>query len=192
MREAMHISELQLRQQAQLDQSNSFVTTKAGRVVNTRLLGQDDAPLLVDFFGRLSERTRRLRFSKPGGDETLAWREATRLAQRDSQADTTLLGTVYEDGQERAVALVQVARIDATMAEIAAVVRDDYQNEGLGRALCRMATQLAMARGVRTLQFMTQAENKMVQRLIRSMGVPYTAEIRYGEVTMVVQLTGAA
>ena len=160
----------------------------------TRLLGQDDAPLLVDLFGRLSERTRRLRFSKPGGNEALAWREANRLAQHDSQANTTLLGTVYEDGQERAVALVQVARInaDATMAEIAAVVRDDYQNDGLGREICRLATQLAMARGVRALQIMTQAENKMVQRLIASMGVPYTAEIHYGEVTMVVQLTGAA
>jgi RimJ/RimL family protein N-acetyltransferase len=187
----VHTTEHQSPQLATLGHSNSFVTTKTGRVVSTRLLGREDAPLLVDLFSRLSERTRWLRFSKPRSNDEVVWREANRLVQSDSQADTNLVGLVREEGQDRAVALVQVVRVDATMAEIAVVVRDDYQNEGLGRAICRLAAQLAITRGVRTLQILTMAENRVVHWLVRSMGVPYTAQVRRGEVTIFVQLTGA-
>lgn len=187
----IHTTGHQSLQGPSLEHSNSFVTTKTGRVVSTRLLGREDAPLLVDLFSRLSERTRRLRFSKPRSDDEVIWREASRLVQSDPHADTNLIGLVREDGQDRAVALVQVVRVDATMAEIAVVVRDDYQNEGLGRAICRLAAQLAMTRGVRTLQILTMAENKVVQWLVRSMGAPYTAQVQRGEVTILVQLTGA-
>jgi GNAT superfamily N-acetyltransferase len=84
-----------------------------------------------------------------------------------------------------------VVRVDATVAEIAAVVRDDYQNEGLGRAVCRLAIQVAAARGVRTLQILTLAENRVVQWLVRGMGLPYTAQMGRGELTILVQLAGA-
>lgn len=163
-------------------------TRKSGRWVQIRHLRRDDAPLLVEMFTRLSARTRWLRFATPRADARLAWREANRLVQRDGDSDTMLLGTVWEDGVERVVALVQVMRLDAIRAEIAAVVRDDYQNEGLGSMLCQRATQIAMERGVRILHLVTQAENRMVQRLIRSAGVPFTTEMRYGEIAMTIQL----
>jgi RimJ/RimL family protein N-acetyltransferase len=184
-------TEHQPSQPAILEYRNSLMTTKTGRTVITRLLGREDTPLLVDLFSRLSERTRRLRFSKLRSDDEVVWREANRLVQRDPQADTTLVGIVREDGQDRAVALVQVMRVDATVAEIAAVVRDDYQNEGLGRAVCRLAMEVAAARGIRTLQILTLAENRVVQRLVRGMGLPYTAEMGHGELTILVQLAGA-
>jgi GNAT superfamily N-acetyltransferase len=169
-------------------QGEMIQTRKSGRWVRVRHLCRDDAPLLVEMFMRLSARTRWLRFATPRGDEVLAWREANRLVQRDGHSDTMLLGTVWEDGIERAVALVQVMRLDAIRAEIAAVVRDDYQNEGLGGILCRRATQIAMERGVRILHLVTQAENRIVQRLIRSAGMPFTTEMRYGEIAMTIQL----
>ena len=183
-------TEIQLAQPTLLEIGESLVTTKTGRRVVARLLGGADAPLLVDLFSRLSERTRWLRFSKPHGSEELAWREATRLVCCDAPADTTLVGVVREGGEERAVALIQMVRVDQTVAEVAAVVRDDYQNDGVGKALCRLAAQVAMGRGVRTLQILTQAENRMVQWLVRSTGVAYTAELRHGELAMTIQLPG--
>ena len=183
-------TEIQLQQPALLEIGESLVTTKTGRTVAARLIGGADAPLLVDLFSRLSERTRWLRFSKPRGSEELAWREATRLAWCGASADTTLLGVVCEDGEERAVALVQMVYVEQTVAEVAAVVRDDYQNDGVGKALCRLAAQVAAGRGVRTLQILTRAENRMVQWLVRSTGAAYTAELRHGELTMTVQLPG--
>jgi len=165
-----------------------FVTTKTGRAVTARPLDREDASLLVDLFNRLSERTRRLRFSKPRSSAELVWHEARRLAKSDPPADTTLVGVVREEGEDRAVALVQIVRVGATIAEIAAVVRDDYQNEGLGKAICRLAAQVAMARGVRTLEILTQAENKAVQWLVRSSGLAYTSEMRRGDVTILLHL----
>jgi acetyltransferase len=182
-------TEIELQQPALLEIGESLVTTKTGRTVVARLIGRADAPLLVDLYNRLSERTRWLRFSKPHGSEELAWREATRLA-RCGAADTTLLGVVCEDGEERAIALVQMVCVEQTVAEVAAVVRDDYQNDGVGKALCRLAAQVAAGRGIRTLQILTRAENRMVQWLVRSTGAAYTAELRHGELTMTVQLSG--
>ena len=174
-----------------LGQGESRLTTKTGRTVTTRSLGCGDAPLLVELFDRLSERTRRLRFSKPRSTDEIVWREAARISNCRSQADTTLVGVVQEDGEDRFVAVVQVVPVGASVAEVAAVVRDDYQNDGVGRAICRLAAEVAMTRGVKTLQILTQAENKVVQWLVRSMGVPYTAEVRHGEVTLLVDLPTA-
>ena len=182
------ITELQFERPALLEADEHIVTTKTGRTIVARPVGRTDAPLLVDLFSRLSERTRWLRFSKPHGSPELAWREAKKLVGGDGRRDTTLVGVVCEAGQERVVALVQMVRVEETVAEVAAVVRDDYQNDGVGKALCRLAAQIAAARGIRTLQILTQAENRMVQWLVRSMGAAYTAEMRHGELSMTVQL----
>jgi GNAT superfamily N-acetyltransferase len=183
-------TEIQLGQPALLETGERTVTTKTGRTIVARLIDDADAPLLVDLYSRLSEHTRWLRFSKPHGSEALAWREATRLIGSDTRGDTTLVGVVCEGGEERVVALVQMVRVEDTVAEVAAVVRDDYQNDGVGKALCWLAAQTAAARGIRKLQILTRAENRMVQWLVRSMGVAYTAEMRQGELTMTVQLPG--
>ena len=184
------ITELQLERPALLEAGERVVTTKTGRTVVARSIDSADAPLLADLFSRLSERTRWLRFSKPHGSEALAWREATRLVGWGAQADTMLVGVVNEGGEERAVALVQMVLVEETVAEVAAVVRDDYQNDGVGKALCWLAAQIAAARGIRTLQILTQAENRMVQWLVRSMGAAYTAQMQHGELTLIVQLPG--
>ena len=97
---------VQFEQPALLGAGERVVTTKTGRTVIARLIGEDDAPLLVDLYSCLSERTRWLRFSKPHGSKELAWREATRLIDRDGRGDTTLVGVVSEGGEERAVALI--------------------------------------------------------------------------------------
>src|ERR1051325_11195080 len=91
----------------------TLVRTKTGRAITARPLACGDAALLVDLFDRLSEHSRRQRFSKPRSTEQLVWREATRLVNNDSQADTTLVGVVREEGEERVVALVQVVTIGA-------------------------------------------------------------------------------
>jgi GNAT superfamily N-acetyltransferase len=172
-----------------LSSGESILTTKTGRQITTRQLDCGDTPLLVDLFNRLSERTRWLRFSKPRSVDVVVWREAARLSNARSQAHTTLVGVVRENDEDRLVALVQIVPVGADVAEVAAVVRDDYQNDGVGKAICRLAAEVAMSRGVRTLQILTLAENKVVQWLVRNMGMPYTSDVRCGEVAIRVQLT---
>jgi hypothetical protein len=51
---------IQLEQLALLDASEHVVTTKTGRTVVARPIGNADAPLLVDLYSRLSERPSRM------------------------------------------------------------------------------------------------------------------------------------
>jgi acetyltransferase len=162
--------------------------TKRGRNVLARPIAHEDTVLLADLFYRISERTRRLRFSRSEATEELVWGEATRLTHADPQADAMMVGVVQEAGEDRAVAVVQMARVSDTVAEVGILVRDDYQNEGLGKAICSLTAQAAMLRGVRTLQIFTLAENRMVQWLVRSLGLPYTVDQWRGELTMMIQL----
>jgi acetyltransferase len=70
---------------------------------------------------------------------------------------------------------------DRAVAEIALVVRDDYQGEGLGRALFEDLEQLARSRGLRCLSALVQAENTTMRRLLQSAGLPITSETTRGE-----------
>src|SRR5919199_975133 len=128
----------------ELHAQDRVLTTKRGRSVLARPITPEDTALLADMFYRLSERTRWLRFSRFQATEELVWGEATRLTNADPQADAMMVGVVQEDGQDRAVAVVQMARVNDIVAEVAAVVRDDYQNEGLGKAICSLTAQAAM------------------------------------------------
>jgi len=116
--------------------------------------------------------------------------EMERMLNSDPDIAATLIGTVDEAEASRAVSVVQLIQYpdDRSVAEIAIVVRDDYQREGLGRALSQLVRQVALARGVRTLRLHTLAENQAIMRLIRSLGAPFTAETRRGETTVVIHL----
>lgn len=171
-----------------LEPHSHMLISKTGRQIIARPCSGADIPLLLDLFARLSERSHWLRFSKPRSNPALVRKEAQIFIQRAHPASTVMVGLVREGGQERAVGFVQVVPISATVAEIAVVVRDDYQNDGIGRALCQLATQLAMQNGIKTLQIMTIVENTVVRWLVQRLGLPYTSEIAHGEVLIHVQL----
>jgi GNAT superfamily N-acetyltransferase len=140
-------------------------------------------------YRRLSERTIGLRYGapRPHLPEEIIRSEMARMLDADPRLTTTLIGTVGGSGARSAVAvaeLVQSAADDS--AEIALLVRDDFQREGLGRALGRMLYEIALTRGVRLLRAYLLAENVAIVRLIRGMGVRYSAETRRGETTILI------
>jgi GNAT superfamily N-acetyltransferase len=168
------------------------IRTNRQREVVVRQGAVADTNILLDMHQRLSDRTIRLRYGAPKHAFSDAMIEAqmARMLSIDPQLAATLIGTVEESGASHAVSVVQLVQspADPTTAEIAIMVRDDYQGEGLGRALTRLIPQLARARGVRTLRIDTLAENVAVMRLLRGMGAPYTASTRRGETTVVMRL----
>jgi RimJ/RimL family protein N-acetyltransferase len=165
------------------------LTTDRQRDVTVRQGEAADADLVWDMHRRLSERTIWLRYGAPKHllPEAKLRDDVACMLGADPQLNTTLIGTVEEGGARSAVSLVQLAQYPAerSAAEIAIVVRDDYQREGLGRALSRLMRFVALGRGVRTLRIHTLAENQAIMRLIRGFGAPFTAETRRGETTVV-------
>jgi acetyltransferase len=164
-----------------------MITTGRGREVLIRHIAAEDAALLVDLFHHLSPETRRLRFFRPMTDipDNVIWPAARRLAAIDPLAEAALIATYLEGGQEHAVGVARLVREAAgtTTAEVAIVIRDDYQGEGLGTRLFDLLLQVAMVRGLRRLWAVSLAENTVFQRLVRTSGLPYTSQTLRGETT---------
>jgi GNAT superfamily N-acetyltransferase len=91
---------------------------------------------------------------------------------------------VIEDGDE----LVAVGRYDrcpdTTTAEVAFVVRDDYQHLGLGHRLLDALVGAARARGITTFSAETLFSNREMMAIFRHSGYPLTTSVERGEVSV--------
>ena len=168
------------------------VTTRKGRKVRVRHIRPTDAPLLIDMFHRLSPETRRFRFftSIPDLPEDILWREVRRYTEFNERRQAALIAVVREDRQDRAVGVVRlvVEKADPDIAEVAIVLRDDYQREGLGTAMFDLLIQLALVRGIKRLRAVSLAENEGVQRLIQHAGFRVASQTSHGETTQIMYL----
>jgi len=146
------------------------VRVRDGRRLTVRPIQREDAGLLIEFHERLSPQSRYLRFFSPFPH--LSPKMAEYLAGVDFVDRFALVATADEDGVERIVA---VARFDIApddvVAEVALVVRDDYQGVGLGTAVFGRLVEMARARGVRRLTGSVLAENRRMLQLLRNHGI---------------------
>ncbi|HEU5100014.1 MAG TPA: GNAT family N-acetyltransferase [Roseiflexaceae bacterium] len=175
-----------------LGHGSVVVTTRDRRDVTIRHIAPKDAALLVDLYKRLSRETLRLRFLSPQPErpDEIVWAEAMRQANINPLVEAALIGVVSEDSLEYAVGVAQLARegVHATTAEVAIVLRDDYQGMGLGTQLFDLLLQVALVRGLKSLRAYTLAENTAMRQLVRRSGLPFTQATSYGETTITIAL----
>jgi adenylate kinase len=168
--------------------------TRRGRAVKIRHVEPEDAGLLVDLFNRLSPTSRQMRFfvSKPSLPEGVILPGVERLARTDQREQTALLATTLEDEEERPVGLAQLVFYpeDPEIGEVALAIRDDYQGEGLGRAMFDLLLQVALVRGLKRIIAVTLAENRTMIQLARNAGFDVTHETSDGETTLTLTLSG--
>ncbi len=160
-------------------------------MVRMRHIVQGDAKLLVDLFHNLSERTKWLRFFSPVGiPAERLWDEATRLSEIDPRVQAALIATIEDNEVERAVAVARLIRNDrlADTAEVAIVVRDDFQRHGIGRIIFDLLVQVALVQDIKRLYAITLPENFGMQRLARGLGLPVTVRVQDGDMTITIHL----
>lgn len=170
-------------------------TTRSGCKVKLRLMRPDDAPLLVEFFRRMSPETRRRRFHTglENVSDELVMQKAVELATVDN---TTVAGAVvalYEEADgEQIVGSVRLARdpaqLDSPEAEAAIVVRDDFQGQGLGTELMRRMVLLAKQMKVQTIVAIFEPDNEDAIRIFREINLPYTTIIEHGSTILKMQM----
>ena len=141
------------------------VVLRNGARVRVRAIRPDDAPRLVALFDRLDRDTVYHRFFTPMKRLPPDW--ARRLATVDYRRRLALVAE-HEAGVEPE--LVGVARWEPTddpeTAEVAAVVEDRWQNQGLGTVLLADLLRAAEVRGISRFRAWVLADNARMLRLL--------------------------
>ena len=151
----------------------------SGATLRMRPISAEDAKKLEAFHARLSFDSiyRRYFYEHP----LLFADEVRRLTQVDY---VDRLALVIEDGDD----LVAVGRYDrgadTTTAEVAFVVRDDYQHLGLGHRLLEALAKAAWARGILTFSAETLFTNHDMMAIFRHSGYPLTTSVSRGEISV--------
>jgi len=147
----------------------SYRTTSKDFPVLLRPVKISDEPLLKDFFYSLSDQSLFRRFISVRKD--MPHERLQDFVIIDHTKEMVILATVRDEEAEKAVAIGQYGINGEThSAEVALVVRDDYQNKGIGTELLSYLTYLAKRAGLLGFTAEVLVENKPMQHLFEKMG----------------------
>jgi GNAT superfamily N-acetyltransferase len=154
-------------------------TVISGAILHLRAIRAEDDAKLMSFHEHLSfDSVYRRYFSI---HPHLSADEVRHLTNVDYVNRVAL---VIEDGDQ----LVAVGRYDrcpdSTDAEVAFVVRDDYQHLGLGHRLLDGLVRAARARGITTFTAVTLFTNRDMMAIFRHSGYPLTTSVSHGEISV--------
>src|SRR4051794_23237171 len=147
----------------------SDVVLADGGTAHLRPLRRDDADKLLDFFTRLSDRSRMMRFFAPVSPQTA--RRAARLDEVDYDAT---FGIVAELGDDLiAVGTYQRSTGpggDPSAAEVAFAVSDEHQARGIGSMLLEHLAAVGRTTGLQRFTASTLPENRRMLRVFHEAG----------------------
>jgi RimJ/RimL family protein N-acetyltransferase len=154
-----------------------------GTEATVRPISPTDAGALLRFHSHLSKRSIQMRYFYPHTD--LIAGEIAHLTQVDGVARVALV-------VERAGELIAVGRYerldDHTAAEVAFVVEDAYQHQGLATMLLHQLVNRARRAGITRLVAEVLAENSAMLSVFRDVGLPVQFKTDWGvvELTMTI------
>ncbi len=152
-------------------------TTHSGLSIFLRPVKLDDEPLLKEFFYSLSDQSMYQRFLTKREDfphEVLQEYFVT----TDYTRKMVVLAGIKDAERELVIGVGQYGMGENTLtAEAALVVRDDFQNAGVGSELLAYLMHIAVKRGVTSFSVAVLPQNKHAIRLIEKMG--FAAEKRF-------------
>jgi GNAT superfamily N-acetyltransferase len=146
-----------------------IVRLEPGRV-RVRPVHHGDGPRLQALLGRLSLRTRWLRFHSPIAQLTPA--QLRSLVEVDHRDRETLLAEVELDGRWHLAGFAQYHRLRGAsrgLADSAIVLEDTWQGRGIGRVLATCLAQMASLAGIDAFTGEVLSENRSALGFIRAL-----------------------
>ncbi|GLY94792.1 GNAT family N-acetyltransferase [Actinoplanes sp. NBRC 103695] len=149
-----------------------------GSTVHLRPIRAEDAPAIVDFHGRMSERTRYLRYFSPY--PRIPERDLERFVNVD-HADREAFVIV---AGEKIMAVGRYERLgaDAPEAEVAFVVEDAHQGRGIGSVLLEHLAEAARGNGIERFVAEVLPQNAGMLRVFGDTGYPVQRRYEDGTV----------
>ncbi len=139
-------------------------TLRDGRRVLIRPISRKDNEKLVAFHESLSDRTIYQRFF--AAHPHLTEQEVERFTHVDHELREAYVA-VFED---EIVAVGRLETIDKNTAEVAFVIRDAFQKQGLGSALFSLLAETARTKGIRKFVAEVLPQNRAMIRLFEVFG----------------------
>jgi len=142
----------------------TYKTTKTGLNLLLRPVKITDEPLLKDFFYSLSDQSIYRRFFSARTDMPHEFLQEFVIV--DYTQKVLVVAAVERGEKEEIVGLGQYAIVENThTGDLALVVRDDYQNNGIGRELLSYLTYLARKQGLLGFTAEVLVDNKPMLHL---------------------------
>ena len=170
----------------------AWFLTKDGYWLYCRLIQREDALRLLDFFEQLSSQTRQLRFHANVDhlDAGITAYHAHNFANVDNlHTGGAVVAVDFRGGAQQVVGVMRLSAPEDGWAEVAVVVRDDFQGRGVGRALLQRLPTLAQRMGVHTVIATIDAANLPALRLMRQLDYPVTARTSHAQTELHIQLS---
>ena len=156
------------------------------REVVIRPIEPPDARLLESGLERLSEESRYRRFLGP--KPSFSAGELRYLTEVDHSDHEALIAVDRESGDAAGVARYVRAEDDPRSAEVAVVVADDWQAQGLGTAMMDRLAERARQEGVGRFTATLLGTNEAVHRLLRGLGALRSSTTERGETELEIEL----
>jgi len=145
-----------------------------GRQVTIRPIRPEDEALMPDFHRAISERSVYFRYFHAAKlDQRVAHDRLLRMCFLDYDREIALLAD--PENPPEILAIGRMSRLHGqNAAEIAVLVRDQYQRQGLGMELTRRLVQIARDEHLHTLHAYMLQENIEMQALVKKLGFHIT------------------
>lgn len=146
----------------------AVLTLPNARRVRVRPLRPDEDGVVRELYSHLSWRTRYQRFFSPMPE--LPDSVLRLLVDVDNRSRLALIAHLDGDPHE-VIGMGSFGAIDACSAEVALVVRDDWQRQHLGTELAIRILEAASARGFRKFVTHVLWDNDAIRRILKNVGV---------------------
>ncbi len=149
-----------------------------GTEISVRPIRPEDEPAMVNFHQNLSERTVTMRYFQP---LELSQRTShERLTHRcciDYDREMALVAEITgASGKPELIAVSRMNRQHGTPSAVTTVViRDDFQNKGIGTELFRRQLDIARAEGLKRVSSNMLAADKIMQNICKKLGFQMSA-----------------
>jgi RimJ/RimL family protein N-acetyltransferase len=150
-----------------------IVRMHSGEEAIIRPISSGDGPALRAAYERLSPETRYQRFLAP--KPHLSEAEVRYFVDVDGSNHLALVATLVTD-PDRIIGVARLVRLPEhpQTAELAVLISDPFQGEGLATALLERLIAAAPERGIRRMRATMLADNQAAHRLVRGLAKPQT------------------